>query len=197
MKITDQQLLDEINVARASLARLELLIRRRNIASSEESPETTIPDVPGAFLGSGKEITHATPQNAVEGLCGGSDAIPDGMTQPDLFDGVPAMPSKTAGKPNENAENKRKYGAPKLSKKRVMANYRQIAKSNDQLLDLVDVNRIFGYSPKTGGSFIRYAIRRGDLRATYVGRMQKFLAFDVRNFIATHYERTAQSGENK
>ena len=82
---------------------------------------------------------------------------------------------------------KRKRGTPVIDRRTALANFRTIAGSKE-ILDLGDVNRIFGYAPNTSGIFIKYAVQRGDLGTITYGAQKKFLARDVKEFIKSWYD---------
>ena len=80
----------------------------------------------------------------------------------------------------------RTKGTPKVSRREALANFREIAGSKT-LLDLGDVNRIFGFNRTTSGTFVKTAVAQGRLVEVPVGAKRKFVAKDVRRFIAAYF----------
>lgn len=81
-----------------------------------------------------------------------------------------------------------KKGCPTLTRKQVLANFNKIVQYREQILDLAEVNKIFGYNKSTGGSFIKHAVKRGELGTIPCGKTMKFLALDVRAFIKSYFD---------
>ena len=81
-----------------------------------------------------------------------------------------------------------KPGYPKVTRREALRNLRQIEKNRAESgksdrLDLSEVNMIFGFNPSTSGTFIKNAIRRGELITTRYRSSEKFYSYDVRSFI--------------
>lgn len=121
------------------------------------------------------------------------------FVQGEFFD----MGSSASGKDADAAETKdskkkkgsatqkplvHKRGTPTISRKEALKNFREIVKDRE-IIDLQDVNMIFGYNKSTSGTFIRCAIRRGDLSEIKYGKKVKYLAKDVKNFLKEWYDR--------
>ena len=77
-------------------------------------------------------------------------------------------------------------GMPKVSRREAMANFREIA-GGKSLLDLADVNRIFGFNRSTSGTFVKNAVANGKLIEVPVGAKRKFVAKDVKRFISAFF----------
>lgn len=104
-------------------------------------------------------------------------------------------PSKNAISGKESV--KHKPGSPKVTRKQALANLRRIvnerksANESDRL-DLREVNMIFGYNESTSGTFIKNAIKRGDLLSVRYKKGIKFYPYDVKAFINLYYDVKAE-----
>lgn len=86
-----------------------------------------------------------------------------------------------------------KRGFPTIGRKQALKNFREIVGTRE-IIDLQDVNLVFGYHKSTSGTFIRCAIRRGELAQIQYGSKMKFLAHDLKNFIKTWYDEAEKNG---
>lgn len=176
-----EKILIDLHAAKAFLNRVEANVRTLIGTSSQDCAETASEAAQDAFYGVTKENTHVDPSNATEGRFRLSDAISPVLTQDDLF----AATRKLAKNETNNAVSLKKSQI-HLSRKEVMDNFRRIASKKD-LLDLADVNQILGFHRSTSGSFVKLAVRRGDLGSIPVGKETKFLPIDVRGFISSYF----------
>lgn len=182
-----ERLLVDLHAARSYLNRVERQIR--SLIGDDISEG--LQDAPGRVLsaldGVNKENTQDTPSNAVEGPSRASGAKSAFYTQCDLFRDTTKLKEN-----NANRVSSRKKGCVTISKAEAMDNFRRFS-AGKSLLDLADVNRILGFHKSTSGSFVKLAVRRGDLCSVPVGKEQKFLPIDVRTFI-NDYFRTQPKG---
>lgn len=95
---------------------------------------------------------------------------------------VPDLPKFKVVKPKAV----RHPGTPAIGKKQALKNFAEIA-GNKVILDLGDVNRIFGYNRSTSGVFIKNAVKNGELKSITDGAFVKYLAKEVRRFITAYY----------
>lgn len=134
------------------------------------------------------------------------------FSQMEMWGAIDSITSAKSGKAGENAGNnnptgnntsrsksalattpanttKRKRGCPTITRKEAMENYKRIV-GERVILNLSDVNMIFGYNESTSGCFIQNAIRRGDLMTIQYGKARKFLAKEVKTFLKEWYAQT-------
>lgn len=121
------------------------------------------------------------------------------MTQGDFFDSLREKVEKPVEPPREVVRGEeraacpvvpppRRRGAPAVDRKSALRNYRDIVRGRE-IVNLSDVNRIFGYNSSTSGTFVRDAVRHGSLKTIEYGRLgRKFLAKDVMSFIRAYFD---------
>lgn len=129
------------------------------------------------------------------------DVPAETIVQQDLFTdivnvashGKDEKPVKDGSKKSNKPVHKR--GTPSISYKEAMANFRRII-GDRKIVDLKDVNEVFGYNKSTSGQFIKNAIRRGELSFCQSGALRKFVAKNVKNFVKAWYDSQKAAKDN-
>lgn len=183
---TVEILFQDLRAARAFIDRAECKLRRLLAESKNGCRSDAQKRLSEPSEDDGRENTRLSPSDAPQ-TRSSHDSCNDPVLQDELF---AEFCQKAASKAQKSAPPAKK-GAPKLTRQQVLSNFRQFAKGKD-LLDLSTVNRIFGYAETTSGSFIRHAVKRGELGMIPVGRQNRFLASEVRSFIKSYFDSVQQ-----
>lgn len=205
----NELLLRECRSFHAMIGRFEQIIKGMpELAIEQVIKEAKAENAAETSAGEGGERKPAT-RNKAETPCAAEVKAAGfcAFTQASLFDGVDnadktadanAAKNPFTGKIPKSAKIQKKpvrrRGTPGIDKAKAMENFRKIVNGRE-ILDLKDVNLIFGYNESTSGTFISCAVKRGDLMTIRYGQHTKFLAKDVKDFVKRWYAQEVQQGE--
>lgn len=182
-----EKVLMDCRAAHAFLDRIENQIHTLIASNRPRISENTQKPPSGASVEVQQYSDQSNPQKAQEGANLRVLRDADGFVQAEMFPemNIANMEDKAliGKKPHFFA----KKGCPTITRKQVLANFCKIALGKE-LLTLAQVNKIFGYNESTSGTFIKHAVKRGELAVIPCGKTMKFLSLDVRAFIKSYYD---------
>lgn len=186
-KVDLEKILMDCRAAHAFLDRIENQIHTL-IASREPRIAGNAENSPrGEFQGVHPCPDLSEPEKAQEGANLSVIRDSGGFVQDEMF---PEMASKSRSSGhigNKKTSFFAKKGCPTITRRQALINFINIALGKD-LLTLAQVNQIFGYNESTSGTFIKHAVKRGELLMIPSGKVMKFLSSDVRAFIKSYYD---------